>query len=85
MTLAGLGDTLTLPTGTAVTVTEAVPDLPSLVAVIVADPTATPVTRPVLETVAAAVLLELHTTTRSVTTVPFKSFTSPQVPVYVPE
>jgi hypothetical protein len=84
MTLAGFGDTVTLPTGTAVTVTEAVPDLPSLVAVIVADPAATPVTRPVLETVAAAVLLELHVTTRFVTTVPFRSFTVTESCVVLP-
>jgi hypothetical protein len=55
--------------------TAAVPDLPSLVAVIVAEPMVTPVTTPALETVATAVLLDDQVTTRSVTTVPFTSVT----------
>jgi hypothetical protein len=63
-------------TGACVTVTVAVPLLVSLVAVIVAVPIATPVTTPLDETVAAAVLLEVHVTSRSVTTVPFTSFTT---------
>src|SRR5882672_5261021 len=41
LTLPGDGDTVTDATGTTVTVIDAVPLLPSLVAVIVADPTAT--------------------------------------------
>jgi hypothetical protein len=48
--------------GTAVTVTLAVPDLPDDVAVIVAEPAATPVTTPLPLTVAAAVLLDDHVT-----------------------
>jgi hypothetical protein len=48
--------------------------LPSLVAVIVADPAATPVTRPLLLTVATAVLLLPQVTTRPVRIVPAKSF-----------
>jgi len=58
-----------------VTTTLAVPDFPSLVAVIVAVPSPTPVTIPVADTVAIVLLLVLHVTTRSVTTFPFKSFT----------
>jgi len=75
MTLAVAGVTVTVPTGSAITVTVDVPLFPSLVAVIVAVPPDAPVTTPVLETVATAVLLELHVTTRSVTTVPFTSLT----------
>jgi len=40
------GEIVTLPTGVLVTVTDAVPLLPSLVAVMVAVPLATPVTTP---------------------------------------
>src|SRR5215470_4836064 len=67
------GDTVTLPTGIFVTVTDAVPLLPSLVAVIVAVPGATPVTRPVALTVATPVAFELHVTTRPVSTPPIES------------
>jgi hypothetical protein len=52
-----------------------VPLLVSLVAVIVAVPTVRALTTPLDETVATVVLLELHVTTRSVTTVPFTSLT----------
>src|SRR2546422_8095146 len=52
--VAGL--TATEATGTVDTVTAAVPLWPSLVAVIVAAPTATPVTSPLAETVATALL-----------------------------
>ena len=52
------------------TVTEAVPDLPSLVAVIVAVPSATPVTRPLLLTAATEAADVLHVTVRSVRTLP---------------
>src|SRR5690348_4863371 len=52
-----------------------VPVLPSLVAVMVAEPVALAVTTPVDETVATAVLLDVHVTTRSVTTVLFASRT----------
>jgi hypothetical protein len=75
MIVAGFGATVTVATGAGVTVTVDVPDLPSLVAVIVAVPGATPVTTPALDTDAAAVLLDVHETVRSVTTIPFTSFT----------
>jgi hypothetical protein len=61
------GETPTVATGTAVTVTVAVPVLPSLAAVIVAVPGATAVTVP-FATVATAGLLELHVTSRPVST-----------------
>jgi len=64
------GDTVTVPTGATVTVTVADPDFPSLVAVIVAVPGATPVTTPVDDTVAIPGFAEAHVTTRSVTTTP---------------
>ncbi len=75
------GCTTTIATGTGVTVIVLVPLLPSLVAVIVAVPGAPAVTTPVAPTggaavtVAAAVLLEPHVTTRSVTTFPAESVT----------
>ena len=75
---------MTLPTGIATTVTDDDPDFPSLVAVIVAPPGDTPVTTPVVDTVATAVLLELHVTTRFVTTVPFKSLTVTESGVVFP-
>jgi hypothetical protein len=84
MTFAGLGVTVTLPTGTAITVTDDDPDFPSLVAVTVAVPGVTPVTTPVVDTVATAVLLELHVTTRLVTTVPFRSLTVTESGVVLP-
>ena len=56
--------------GGVVTVTVAVPLCPSLVAVIVADPTATPVTSPVPLTVATPVALLTHVTTRPVNALP---------------
>jgi hypothetical protein len=49
--------TVTEATGTGVTVSVAEPEMPSLVAIIDAVPTATDVTKPVLETVATLVLL----------------------------
>ena len=70
-----VGANVTVPTGTGVTVTTDEPVFPSLVAVMVAVPTATALTEPVEDTVAVAELLELQLTTRSVTTVPFASFT----------
>ena len=69
---AGLTDTRA--TGGGVTATDAVPFCPSLVAVIVAAPTATPVTRPLPFTVAAAGLLDAHVTTRPDSAAPFASF-----------
>ena len=72
------GLTVTVATGPAVTVSEAVPDLPPADAVIVAVPGLTPVATPVVtpddETVAAAELL-VHVTWRSVTVVPLASLT----------
>src|SRR5437016_6158019 len=62
LTVAGL--TVTDATGTLVTVIAAVPLLLSLVAVIVADPAATPLTSPLPLTVATAVLPLAHVTTR---------------------
>jgi hypothetical protein len=58
------GVTATLATGTGATATVAVPERPSLVAVIVADPGATAVTSPVLDTVATVVPELDHVTVR---------------------
>src|SRR5436853_637675 len=57
-----------------ITVTADVPFLPSLVAVIVAEPAATPVTSPLPLTVATPVLLLDQVTTRPDNGVPFASF-----------
>src|SRR5689334_5747156 len=73
--LAVVGATVTVPTGTGVTVSAAVPDFPSLVAVIVTGPGATPVTTPVEDTFAMAVLLDVHVTRRSLATFPLTSRT----------
>jgi hypothetical protein len=73
-TFAELGSTATLAMGRGTTVTELVPACPSLVAVIVAEPGATPVTIPVADTVATAGALELQVTVRSVSTAPLASF-----------
>ena len=67
------GATLTDATGTGVTVTLAVPLLPSLVAVIVAEPAAIPVTTPLDDTVAIPVLELDHVTARPVRTLLFAS------------
>jgi hypothetical protein len=66
--LVALSDTLTLDTGTFVTVMLAVPFTPSLVAVMVAVPAATPVTTPLAFTVATLVLLLAHVMVRPVST-----------------
>ena len=58
----------------AVTLIEADPLLPSLVAVICAEPAATAVTSPDPETVATAVLFEPHVTVRPVSVLPLASF-----------
>src|SRR5437016_3077005 len=71
--LAVAGLTVTEATGTLVTVMADVPLCPSLVAVIVAEPAATPVTNPLAETVAAAALLVAQVTTRPLRAVPFAS------------
>jgi hypothetical protein len=68
------GVTVTVATGTGITVTNDVPVCPSLVAVIVALPGDTAVTTPVAVMVATAVLFELHVTTRPVSTFPLASF-----------
>src|SRR5260370_1123951 len=73
-TLAGAGLTVTLATGTFSTVMADVPLIPSLVTVIVAEPAATPVTTPLALTVATAVLLLPHVTTRPARATPFTSF-----------
>ena len=56
------------------TVTVAVPLLPSLVAVIVAAPAATPVTSPAPLTVATLPLLDAQLTGRPLSTLPAESF-----------
>src|SRR6266404_6454904 len=71
LTIAGA--TVTEATGTFVTVTADVALFPSVVAVIVAEPAATPVTNPLAETVAAATLLVAHVTARPLRAVPFAS------------
>ena len=67
------GATVTVVTtgATAVTVIADVPDLPELVAVIVAEPAATPDTTPLEFTVAAAALLVVHVTVWPVMGLPF--------------
>src|SRR5712691_8787020 len=72
LTVAGL--TLTDATGTGFTVTAALPVVPSLVAVIVTAPAATPVTTPVEETVAVAGALDAHVIARPESVVPAASF-----------
>jgi len=57
-----------------VTVTVALPLLPSLVAVIVADPCFLPVTTPLCVTVAVVPELLVHVIARPVSTFPFASF-----------
>jgi hypothetical protein len=73
-TVVGAGLTMTEATGTRVTVTVELPAFPSLVAVIVAVPAATPLTSPLLLTVAMPVLPLAHVTVRPVSAVPAESF-----------
>ena len=73
VTVAAVGLTVTEATGTLVTVMADVPLFPSLVAVIVAEPAATPVTNPLALTVATAALLVAQVTTRPVRAVPLES------------
>jgi len=61
------------PVATGTTVTAAVPPIPSLVAVIVTDPTPTPVTNPLPFTVATAVLPLAQVTTRPASGLPLAS------------
>src|SRR6185436_15199723 len=64
---------VTVATVAIVTVTVAVPDFPSLVAVIVAVPGATPFTTPLGVTVAMAPLLVVQTMERPVSVLPLAS------------
>src|SRR5688572_14568370 len=68
------GDRITAPTGFGLTVTADVPDRPSDVAVMVTGPGATPVTRPVDDTVAFAASLVDQATARPVSVAPAPSF-----------
>jgi hypothetical protein len=67
-------DTVTEATGTGITVIEDVPDFPSLVALIDADPSARVVTSPFGSTVAIVLSVEDHVTPRPVSGVPLASF-----------
>jgi hypothetical protein len=67
------GLTVTVATGASVTVTVVDPVLPSLVAVIVAVPGLTPVTTPLVETVATPDALVVHVTVRPVSVLPLAS------------
>jgi hypothetical protein len=73
-TVADAGVTVTDATGMWTTVMEDVPLCPSLVAVIVADPAATPLTKPLALTVAAELLLLDQVMDRPVSTLPLASF-----------
>src|SRR5436309_15491114 len=68
------GEIATEATGTVVTVRAAVLLLPSLVAVIIAEPGVAPATRPLPLTVATLVLLLVHVTVRPVRVPPAESF-----------
>src|SRR5437899_7945905 len=70
---AEAGLTLTDATGTGFTITGALPLCPSLVAVIAAAPTATPVTRPLADTVATVLLLVFQATARPLSRLPVAS------------
>src|SRR6266511_696027 len=72
--VAVAGLTVTDATGTWVTVTAALPVFPSLVAVIVAEPAATPETSPLEFTVAIELLLLPQVTTRPERVLPLASF-----------
>src|SRR5439155_1472914 len=72
--LAVAGEIATEATGTVVTVSAAVLLLPSLVAVIVAEPAVTPATRPLPLTVATLGLPLVHVTIRPVSVPPAESF-----------
>jgi hypothetical protein len=70
----GVKATVTDATGTCIAVNVALPLLPSLVAVMVADPAATALTSPVLgSTFATERLLELQAITRPVSALPLAS------------
>src|SRR6266498_807146 len=75
LAVAGVTATDATGTGAAVTVTAALPLCPSLVAVIVAEPATTPVTRPLLVfTVATELLLLVQLTARPERVLPPASF-----------
>ena len=57
----------------AVTEMAADPVMPSIAAEMVADPAASPLTRPELETVATEVLFDIHVTVRPVIVLPAES------------
>jgi hypothetical protein len=67
------GVTVTVATGLGWTFTVAEPVFPSLVAVMVTEPTATPLTRPLDVTVATLVLLDDHDIARLVAGAPLTS------------
>lgn len=71
--LAECGLTVTEATGGAETVTATVPVFPSLVAVMVADPTVTAVTRPALDTFATDVFDDDQVIVRPPNAVPVES------------
>src|SRR5437899_2345974 len=73
-TLAEAGETATEATATSVTVIAAVPLCPSLVAVIVADPGARPVTLPLTSATATEVLLLDQAIARPNSALPLASF-----------
>src|SRR5256886_1849470 len=73
-TLAEPGLTLTDATGTATTVTAALPLFPPLVAVIVAVPAETPVTSPLPSTLATLPLLLVHVMIRPLSGLPVESW-----------
>ncbi len=75
--LAIAGVTVTEATGTFVTVMAEVPLFPSLVAVMVAEPAATPVTRPLADTVATAALLVAQLTVGLASRFPAESVVTP--------
>src|SRR5436190_2039755 len=79
VTLAVAGETVTEATAAgagAVTVMAAVPLFPPLLAVIVAEPAATPVTSPLADTVATPVLLLVQVTDCPARVLPAASFTT---------
>ena len=82
--LAVAGLTVTEATGTFVTVMVAVPLLPSLVAVIVADPSALLVTTQLALTAASAALLVAQVTTRPESVPPAESLVTAESCVEVP-
>src|SRR5712692_5776099 len=72
-TVAVGGLTVTDATGTATVVSEADPVFPSLVAVIVAEPSETPATKPLVSTVATDGALLVQVTTRPLSGLPLAS------------